>query len=439
MNKFRSLILTALVFAPLAINAAEVQNGKPVSPLSNSVMQADAKPLIHKNERVAIVGDSITEQKQYSRFMELYLTACQPQMEVDCHQFGWGGERAEGFLRRMDADLAGFKPSLVTLCYGMNDGSYKAYELAIGEAYSKPLRTVVDKLKQAGVTVIVGGPGAVDTHFYKKITSPEVYNHNLATLTELAKQIAKDAGMPHADVHEPMITAMAKAKAGLGNEYDVCGRDGFHPNPNGHLVMAYAFLKSMNFDGDLGKITLDTQGPSTGTGGHLVKTFSEGKAVVESTRYPYCFSGDNKSSASAISILPYLPFNAELNRLTLVVRHATAPAMNVTWGAQTKKFSREELERGINLAAEFVPNPFNQAFSQVEAAIVAKQNFETQTIKSTLSNLRALQGSFSQDPEALAALELITKKTGERWLQLNQAVKQNVKPVTHTLTVEAAE
>jgi hypothetical protein len=38
-----------------------------------------------------------------------------------------------------------------------------------------------------------------------------------------------------------MVDAMTKAKGTLGPKYDVCGGDGFHPGPDGQLLMAYAF------------------------------------------------------------------------------------------------------------------------------------------------------------------------------------------------------
>jgi hypothetical protein len=50
--------------------------------------------VLKKGDRVAIAGDSITEQKQYSKFMELYLLACVPELELTMFQFGWSGERA---------------------------------------------------------------------------------------------------------------------------------------------------------------------------------------------------------------------------------------------------------------------------------------------------------------------------------------------------------
>ena len=37
-------------------------------------------------------------------------------------------------------------------------------------------------------------------------------------------------------------------------------RDGVHPAANGHLIMAYAFLKGLGCDGNVGTITLDLAG-----------------------------------------------------------------------------------------------------------------------------------------------------------------------------------
>ncbi len=53
---------------------------------------------LKKGDRLAICGDSITEQKMYSRIMETYLTVCVPHLDVTVRQFGWSGEKAPGFL-----------------------------------------------------------------------------------------------------------------------------------------------------------------------------------------------------------------------------------------------------------------------------------------------------------------------------------------------------
>ena len=85
------------------------------------------KSLLIENARVAVIGDSITEQKLYSKYIETYLLACTGRTDITVFQFGWSGERADGFANRLANDLAVFGPNVATTCYGMNDGSYQPY------------------------------------------------------------------------------------------------------------------------------------------------------------------------------------------------------------------------------------------------------------------------------------------------------------------------
>ena len=52
---------------------------------------APARLLLKTGDRLAICGDSITEQKMYSRIMETYLTVCVPQFDITVRQYGWSG------------------------------------------------------------------------------------------------------------------------------------------------------------------------------------------------------------------------------------------------------------------------------------------------------------------------------------------------------------
>ncbi|MEW6251561.1 MAG: family 16 glycoside hydrolase, partial [Planctomycetota bacterium] len=243
--------------------------------LPGGAVESVAAGLLQHGDRVAIVGDSITEQKWYSRFMEDYLVACLPELELRVAQFGWSGERAPGFAARMANDLLPWRPTVVTTCYGMNDGLYRPYELGIGTTYADGMRQIVAPLLErkggeAGaaarpVRVVVGAPGAVDTFSFRRPdrVAPEAYNDNLAHLRDIARELAREFGQPFANVHDHMVLAMLRAKPALGQEYHVCGGDGFHPAPNGHLVMAYAFLKALGCDGQIGTITLEWGKPAT--------------------------------------------------------------------------------------------------------------------------------------------------------------------------------
>jgi lysophospholipase L1-like esterase len=401
-----------------------------------------AAPVLKRGDRVAIVGDSITEQKLYSRYMEDYLLACVPQLELAVVQLGWSGERADGFAARLENDLLPLRPNVVTTCYGMNDGLYRPYEASIGEKYAASTRAAVQRLKAAGATVVVGSPGAVDTDtFHFRELSPVVYNENLAHLRDIARDVARSEGVPFANVHDPLIAAMAGAKPVLGATYHVCGPDGFHPAPNGHLVMAYAFLKALGLDGQIGTLTVDAGGTGAWTvkasDGHRVVSVADGDVELESTRYPFCFFGEEKSPDGTRSILPYVPFNAELNRFVLVVRGWPQAGANVTWGPSTKHFTREQLAAGVNLAAEFPETPFANAFRKLDEAVAQKQVFETRMIKEGLTWFRSIRALLDNDADAEAALTSLRARLLDRHAKLQAEVRAAVVPVRHHLVLRA--
>ncbi len=395
-----------------------------------------ADPVLKKGRRVAVVGDSITEQKLYSRYLELYLLACLPELDLKVIQLGWSGETAPGFVGRMNNDLLPWKPDVVTTCYGMNDGGYRAWTDDIGKRYGAAMTEIVARLKKAGVTVVVGSPGAVDTKFFNRPNlTAATYNATLAGLRDVARKLAEEQGFPFANVLDAMNAAQEKAKAALGEGYDVCGKDGFHPGPNGHLVMAYAFLKALGVDGHIGTLTLDLKGASTASEGHKVIGADAGTLEVESARWPYCFSGDEKSSSGTRSIAPFTPFNADLNRFMLVVKGLGSARAQVAWGSAKKSFPREDLEKGVNLAAEFPENPFSGAFAKLEGQVATKQSFETGMIKTMITAMPRMVEGMGKDPRVEASLEALRKQLIETQGQLHAAVRALVVPVRHVVTV----
>ncbi|HEY3321303.1 MAG TPA: hypothetical protein VGP72_12605 [Planctomycetota bacterium] len=121
-----------------------------------------------------------------------------------------------------------------------------------------------------------------------------------------------------------------------------------------------------------------------------------------------------------------VPFNAELNRLKLVVSGAKAAKYKVTWGASSREYTAEQLGKGINLADDFAVNPFSAAFAKVDAAVGAKQAYETTQIQ------QAFHGR-----DAKNDMEAVVKKTEAKRAPLAAAVAASLAPVTHTLRIEA--
>lgn len=409
-------------------------------------LRAQQPKAVEAGSRVAIVGDSITEQKLYSKFMEAYLLACSGVSDVHVFQFGWGGEQASGFAARAENDLAVFNPTVATLCYGMNDGGYQPYKEEIGTRYENNMRNVLAKLEKLNLkTVVVGSPGAVDTYFFRPnqmmgdTPAHVAYNDNLAHLRDIDRALATEKKLLFADVHGAMYDAMQKAHATLGKEYDVCGRDGFHPGNNGQLLMAYAFLKGLGLDGSIGEVTVDLKGKSTASAGHTIVNGSGGKLEIESTRWPFCFQGDDKSSNGTRSILPFTSFNNDLNRLIVKVKGLESPHAIVKWGNAEKKFTRDQLAAGVNLADAFAETPFDANFQKLLDSIAKKQAFETYIIKSLITNFRSIPGEFANEPELKKAFEDLRNSLAARHRQLDSDVHAFLVPVKHSLQVTASE
>ncbi len=369
-------------------------------------------------------------------FIEDYLLMCKPAANLRATQFGWSGETAPGFLSRFASDFAPFKPTVATTCYGMNDGGYSPMDDAKADRYRKSQAEIVHQMKAAGVRlIVVGSPGCVDSETFRK--SPEMavmYNKTLAAERDIAREVATKEGVSYADVYDPMIDVMQKAKAKYGKEYHVAGGDGVHPDSNGHLVMAYAFLKAMGCDGNIGTITVDLgAGKCEATEGHKIDSAHGGVIDVESRRYPFCFFGDPKSTNSTRGILEFLPFNEELNRFKLVATGISSAKAKVTWGKASKEFTREQLSAGINLAAEFLDNPFAEEFQKVEAEIRKQQQFETPLVKELMHNVHHLKQAM---PDEGASFDQILDHAMKKDKALVEASAAAPKPVKHRISIE---
>lgn len=388
---------------------------------------------LQPGDLVAVCGDSITEQRRYSLFIEDYLLMCQPVPDVQVIQMGWNGETAPGFLARMANDALPFKPTVVTTCFGMNDGGSNPLDKVHAEKYRAGLDGIAATFKKSGVRwTVIGSPGVVDTKTYVK-TDATIRNQNLAQLTEVAREVADRNHTGFADIHDVMRDVMAKAKAKYGQDYQVAGADGVHPTRNGHLIMASAFLKALQCTGDIGTITYDFKtGKAEVTAGHQLLSAGQGRLEIESEKYPFCFTGELADPDGTRGITEFFPFNDDLNRLELVIKNPPPGKLEVAWGTVRREFDAAALAKGINLAAEFPDNPFSQPFAAVEQVIREQQNFDVVAVKSLLHSLIAWRQNF---PERSAAYDEQAAAVIAKAKSLREKARAAVKPVRHTITI----
>lgn len=393
---------------------------------------------LRKGDLVDVCGDSITEQRLYSVMMETYLIACAPVEDVGLIQFGWSGERIWGLNARYNNVIAPFGATVATTSYGMNDGSYFPVDPGLLQNYSNHLVQVVGKMRDSGTRFIVlGSPSYIDAAAVGEnnrlvgrgpdaATSVE-YNVTLGALGDTARQAAGELGTGFADVHGTMSNAVLAARSKLGADYTF-STDGVHPFANGQIIMAYAYLKAFGCDGDIGIISVDwkTGTASTGSRGHRVLGMAEGVVKIESTRYPFYLEAGEKSPRE---MSEFFPFNEDLNRYMLIVHGAPAKT-RVAWGEDSGEFTAQELEAGINLAAEFPENPFKEPFLAVKKAVQSKQEFETIASKGAIETLPNWKKVL---PEKDAELESIRRALMDKMGNLREEAQAKVVPVVHEI------
>lgn len=325
--KFRSVSLVfvtcGLALIPLSVVRAIELEFKPDDPFfaSYEPLKAPAPGalLLKTGDRLAICGDSITEERKYSRLMEIYLTVCVPELKVTVRQYGWAGETAEGFLARMKSDCLRFNPTVATTSYGMNDYQYRPYDEANGQWYRERYDAVVKTFKDSGTRVVLGSSscvGKVASWVKSASGTVEEHNQHLCKLRNIGIEIAEKEHVRFADVFWTTFLAGFEGRKRYGGSYAIAGQDGVHPGWAGQLVMAYAFLRAMGLSGEIGVFTVDLeQGTASATAGHVVDGFADGELRVTSQRYPFCATGETNQDSSVRSGMTLVPFNRELNRL----------------------------------------------------------------------------------------------------------------------------
>jgi hypothetical protein len=132
-------------------------------------------------------------------------------------------------------------------------------------------------------------------------------------------------------------------------------------------------------------------------------------------------------------MIEFIPFNEELNRFRLVVRNANSPKLKVTWGGRSRTFTATQLEKGINLAAEFLENPFSAPFQKVENIIKEQQAFEGKA-KELFGALEEFQ---KVTPNDLASIQRLEQAAMDKDRELRDRSRAAVVPINHRISLEA--
>lgn len=368
----RSLFLAALV-------AVAVQ-------LPFGVQAAD-KFFIHNKDRVVFLGDSITEQRLYTTYIEAYALSRYPKWHLTFRNVGWGGDTS--WLRQrahpdeaklfaagpeeqqqmvekavkagLERDVLPLKPTAITIKFGMNDHAYQAFREDIFRAYVRSQTELAKVLEKNGARVAFLTPQPIE----EKRPDPDkdVRNLSLKKFSDGLKQVATEEHARFVDQFDPYMALMMHARAGDPGAI-IGGGDAVHPGPPGHTLMAWAVLKGLGATPLVSTAEIDVKNSKAKARGIKqckIKELKDEGGVVTFERIDD--SLPMPIDSRAVAALKLAPVLDDLSRYELKVVGLPAAKYEVLIdGEKAATLSREELAAGWNMTTAEGP--------------IAKQNAE---------------------------------------------------------------
>lgn len=328
---------------------------------------------LKSGDRVVFYGDSITDQRLYTTFVETFVRTRFPGLNVSFVHSGWGGDRVTGggggpIDLRLRRDVAAYKPTVVTIMLGMNDGRYRPFDQGVFDWYKTGYELMLKDLKsvapEARITLIRPSP-------YDEVTRPAIsgggYNTVMVKFGDLLQQMASQQGMQVADLNGPVVRMLEEAKS---SNAEVAARiipDRVHPGPAGHLIMAAALLESWGAPGLVSNVEIDARvGKVVSSDNTTVSglTAADGLSWTQTDRsLPMPVNLDDATMALAVKSGGFLE---KMDRETLKVGGLQTGyyALRID-GSQVAVFTAEQLGTGLNLTGW--PTPMMKQANEVHS------------------------------------------------------------------------
>lgn len=326
--------------------------------------QAQGEFYLKDGDRVLFYGDSITDQRLYTTFVETYVATRFPRLKIRYIHSGWSGDKVTGGYGgpidiRLQRDVIAYQPTVVTIMLGMNDARYKAFDQGWWDIYTAGYEQIVKTLRQslpkARFTLLQPSP-------YDDVTRAPTavggYNTVLVRYGEWVKELAQREGLQVADLNTPVVAALTKAVE--LNPALAIGiiPDRIHPSPGGHALLAAALLRAWNAPATVTAVEIDgaaariVRAENTKLDG--LKTIPGGLTWTQNdAALPLSFEREEPRTALALQAGDV---DNLINQQPLKVTGLAAGKYSLKIsGVEVGVFSHEELAAGINLA--LLPTP----------------------------------------------------------------------------------
>jgi lysophospholipase L1-like esterase len=378
----RLLLLTAFAAAisvGLAPSTPTLQAADPPKPVA-AAADARGEFFFKPNDRIVFLGDSITEQYQYSTYIELYLTTRMPKGNFTFINAGIGGDTANGGAGRFQSHVLAEKPTAVTINFGMNDGGYGAFNPGANKVFVDKTAAMLDMANKAGVRVALLSPNAVDRRVK---TNGKQYVETQKQFYAPLKDLSQKYNVAYVDQYA--ITRAATDKMEMDDPEAKKAKpygDGFHTSPPGGLLMAHAILTGLHAPAQVSNMIVDV-----GENGGSIKStnckVTNGTNLTTTggtfTRLDGCIPMPVQKDW--LSMLPYTNELKDLNYYGLTVKGLKDGDYTVSIdGKEVGKYSSKQLAEGVNLG-NVTAGPIWEQGNKVLQAINAKNQLVHQRFR----------------------------------------------------------
>jgi lysophospholipase L1-like esterase len=212
---------------------------------------------LRNGDRVLFYGDSITEQRYWTVAVETYVRTRFPDLQVKFLNSAVGGATVTGNWTApidlsLKRDVFPFKPNIVTIMLGMNDGHYRPFDAAIFNTYKAGYEHIIQSLQAhlRGVKIVLIQPTPWDdiTQEPSYPTNPGHvpggYDRVIRRYCEFVRKLGAEDHLTVVDFHTPLIRVMQAAKK---SDPSLAGKiipGRVHPGPSAELVMAQTLLEA---------------------------------------------------------------------------------------------------------------------------------------------------------------------------------------------------
>jgi lysophospholipase L1-like esterase len=303
-------------------------------------------------DRVVMIGDSITEQRLYSTYVQMWTVTRFPTWKITFRNVGIGGDVSPGGNGRFKRDVLAYQPTALTVDFGMNDAGYGGVDPKRFARYMGGLQGIADQARAANIRVAWITPQPVEAKPGDKFNT---YNKTLEHFSAGVKEIAaKNHGL-FIDQFHGYQEVIDKAHA--AEKMRITDGDAVHPGEPGQALMAGCILRGMHFPRLVSRvsITLNQQGlPDVRTQNCKISELGgkqpEGKEFTQA-RFTRMDNALPFFPEKAKSILKWAPLLTELNDYGLQVKGLKPGRYEVRLGGKkVAVYSADELAKGVNLA-----------------------------------------------------------------------------------------